>query len=204
LDSRPSSRAAINACQRFRNIEPVERGYNAECLAFAFEHTAVEQHAHGLDRVEGDPVRALANLRAHLVGQSRHEPVEQRVHRVGLQRLEHERRRAAAVGTEIAAAFEQLRAREREHEDRPDARPLQQMVDEVEECGVRPVQILEDERDGGRVAHPLEEETPGGEQILALDLRTLAETQQMSQQGLDPLPLAVDPECAARRRRRAS
>ena len=39
-----------------------------------------------------------------------------------------------------------LRARERQHEDRLRARPLDEVVDEVEESAVRPVEVFEEDR----------------------------------------------------------
>ena len=53
------------------------------------------------------------------------------------------------------------------------------------------MQVLEDESDRGAVAHPLEEEAPGGEEVGSLDLRSLAEAEQVAQERLDPLALAV-------------
>jgi len=65
------------------------------------------------------------------------------------------------------------------------------VLDEVEQRGVRPVQILEHERDRGAVAHPLDEEAPRGEEIGSLDLRSLPESEQVAKERFDPLALAM-------------
>ena len=62
------------------------------------------------------------------------------------ERLERERR-AVATARPSRPALGQLRPREREHEERVAARPLEQVLDEVEERGVGPLQVLEDEDD---------------------------------------------------------
>ena len=49
-------------------------------------------------------------------------------------------------------ALGQLRPRQREHEQRVVSRPLEQVLDEVEQARVRPLQVLEDEHDGPRSA----------------------------------------------------
>ena len=46
------------------------------------------------------------------------------------------------------------------------ARPLEQVVDEVERARVRPVEVLEHQHHGRRRGEPLEERAPRGEQLL--------------------------------------
>ena len=65
------------------------------------------------------------------------------------------------------------------------------MLDEVEQRRVAPVEVLEDERDGRRLAHPLDEEAPGCEQICPLHLQPFAEAEQVAEHRLHPLALAV-------------
>ena len=94
------------------------------------EHAAVEQHAHGLDRVERDAVGAP---RAAGRGRRRAGPGrarEQLVHRAVVERLERQRRGAPHRAPGSRMAIGELRAREREDEDRVVARPVEQVLDE--------------------------------------------------------------------------
>ena len=68
-------------------------------------------------------------------------------------------------------------------------RPFQQVVDEIEEAGVGPLQILEDEDGGAAVGDALEERPPGGEQLLALSGRCLVEAEEGRQARLHPAPV---------------
>jgi hypothetical protein len=69
------------------------------------------------------------------------------------------------------------------------AGPVEQVLDEVEEAGVRPLQVLEDERDGRGLRHPLEEEAPSGEEVLFVARARLAEPEQMREARLETAPL---------------
>src|SRR5205814_3982867 len=69
-------------------------------------------------------------------------------------------------------------------------RPLEQVLDEVEQSRVRPLQVLEDEQHRAVLCEPLEEEPPGGEEILPVARRVLREPEQMRQARLEPLTLA--------------
>ncbi len=85
----------------------------------------------------------------------------------------------------------QLRSREAEHEDRPVARPLEQVSDELDESGVRPLEILEEERDWPLLRHPLEEDAPSAEQLLLCPSRTFLEPEQVKDPRLDEATLFV-------------
>ena len=61
------------------------------------------------------------------------------------QRLQVERGEAALAGAPGRPPLEQLRPGERDHEDRRSARPVQQVLDEIEQRAVCPLQILERE-----------------------------------------------------------
>ncbi len=70
------------------------------------------------------------------------------------------------------------------------ARPLEHVVDEVEEPRVRPVEVLEQE-DRGRVGgDPFEVGPPGGEQALAPTGRRRLDGQKGEQRRFDPAALA--------------
>ena len=66
------------------------------------------------------------------------------------------------------------------------AGPLEQVVDEVEQARVGPVEVLEDQHDRCRSRDPLEERAPGAEQLLAPPAGAVADAEQREQRGLDP------------------
>ncbi len=66
------------------------------------------------------------------------------------------------------------------------ARPLEKVVDEVEQSRVRPLQVLEDEHGRVLLGEPLEEEAPGSEKILALCGGLLGKAEQLRQPRLHP------------------
>ena len=81
--------------------------------------------------------------------------------------------------------LEQLGPGEGDHAQRRVARPLEQVLHEVEQRRVRPLHVLEREHRRIHVGEPLEEETPGGEQVLPLVRLVLAEPEQVSEPRLD-------------------
>ena len=92
---------------------------------------------------------------------------------------------------ELGMAALQLRSREAEHEDRPVARPLEQVADELDERGVRPLEILEEEGDRALLGHPLEEEAPCAEQLLLRSSRAVFEAEEVEHPRLDEIALLV-------------
>ena len=129
------------------------------------EEAAVEEHADRLDRVQRHAFGAREDALAQLVGQAGDEPVEELAHRLLGERRERERRLVRAVA-ELGMPALELRPGEAEDEDRPRARPLEQVADELDERRVGPLQVLEEERDGRLLGHALEEEPPGAEELL--------------------------------------
>ncbi len=81
------------------------------------------------------------------------------------------------------------------------ARPVEQVLDEVEQAGVRPLHILERQDDRRRVRQPLEEQPPGGEQILPVAGRRVLEPEQVGQARLDEGPLLRIEQMLGQRRR---
>jgi hypothetical protein len=65
------------------------------------------------------------------------------------------------------------------------ARPLEQVLDEVEEGRVGPLEVLEDEDDRASLGEPLEEEPPRGEEVLAV-ARRASRAEQCAQPRLEP------------------
>ena len=69
------------------------------------------------------------------------------------------------------------------------ARPLEQMLDEVEEGGVGPLHVFEGEHGRVDVREAFEEEPPGSEQILTFACLVLADPEQLGEPGLDETAL---------------
>ena len=175
--------------QGLRHLERPDRARDRVPVSLRLEQAPVEQHAHRLDRVQGNALRTLEDLAHELVGQPRHEPAHQLAHRPVGERVERERRRVSAGAPPPRPPLRDLRPGQSEHEDRMRPRPVEEVLDEVEEARIGPLQIFEDERDRPAVGEPLEEEPPGGEEILPVERSLLAERQQVREPGLDPRPL---------------
>ena len=148
-----------------------------------------EEHPDGLDRVQGHPIRSLDDRLDGAAGQAGNEPGEELAHRRLGQRLEIERGEVALAGAPVRALLEELRAGQRDHEDRDVAAPLHDVVDEVDEADIGKVEVLEDHHDRGRGREAFEERPPGGEELLRAGVRCL-DPQERQQAGLDPASLA--------------
>ena len=172
--------------QRLRHLELADRPGRAVGVSFADEQAAVEQHADGLDRVEGHAFGAREHTRTHVFREARHEPCQQLIHRLGRERLEVDRREAALAASPGGALVGQLRTGEHEHEERVRARPLEQVLQEVEQAAVGPLHVLEYEDRGRVLGEPLEEDAPGGEEVLLVSGRALLEPEQVREPRLDP------------------
>ena len=86
-------------------------------------------------------------------------------------------------------AVGQLRPAERQHEDPVGARPLEQVLDEVEQAGVGPLDVLKHHHDRLALAEPLEEEPPRAVHVLRLARLPFLEAEQVRQAWLDPAAL---------------
>ena len=164
------------------------------------QEAAVSEHAHGLDGVERDALRRFSQPVPEVVGQARNEPGQQLVHRLVVERLERQRRRAPGRPREARMPIGDLRTSERQDEDRVVPTPVEEVLDEGDEAFVRPVDVLEHEHERPLLGEPLEESPPGREEILPIGRVPLGETEQMEQAGLDPLPLRRVGEMGLERR----
>ena len=149
----------------------------------------VEQHANGLDGVERNPLGALDDAGDRLFREPGHQAVQQLRHLGRDQRLEVDARHAAHRAAPVRPPLEQLRSSERHDEDGRRAGPGQQVLHEVEQALVGPVQIDEDEHRRRLRRDPLEQGAPGGEQLLAAVARQLGQAQQAGQPRLDEAAL---------------
>ena len=176
--------------QRLRHLERPDLARGAVHRALLDEETAVEQHSHRLDGVQGHALGAVEDLVADILGQTRHEAREQLAHHAARERLEVERAEVAMPGAPGRTALGQLGAGEREHEERAAARPFEQVLDEVQQARVGPLHVLEDEHGRVRLREPLEEQAPGREQVLLVACSLLGEAEELREARLDVVALA--------------
>ena len=105
------------------------------------------------------------------------------------ERRERDRRRVRFPAAPADAAGEELGPRRADDEERDPGRPVDEVVDEVEQAVVRPVQILEHEHEGAPFRHGFEEPAPGGKSLgstIAARLALLRQPDQRPQVRLDP------------------
>ena len=102
------------------------------------------------------------------------------------------------AGAPGRSPLDQLGPRERDHEQRVVPRPLEQVLDEVEQRRVRPLHVLEGEHGRVGLGQPLEEQPPGREQILPVARLVLAEAEQLREPRLDEAAARPRRECAPR------
>ena len=134
------------------------------------------EHPGVLLRVERVALGALQHclLRACV----EHSPVEEALEQLGRlvvgQRADRERERVALAATPAGPAVEQLGASRPDDEEWNGRCPIREVVDEVEEPVVGPVEIFEDEHQRALLGRRLEQPPPGCEHLLPLGaLRSL-------------------------------
>ena len=164
---------------------PTRRGFPV-----ALERAAVEEHAHRLDRVERDAVGASRIfVRRRRAGRGRGRRAARPSRRRTAARARA--RGAAAARTEVGAALEQLGAGQREHEDRLCARPLEQVLDEVEQAVSAQWRSSKTSATGAVSLIRSKKRRHAAKRSSRSDLRPFAEAQQVAEQRLHPLALAV-------------
>ena len=142
--SSPSIREATSACSVSGTSSGFDLADDVVRAVRSLDLSAVHEHADGLDRVQRDALGTCSDRSAQFLGQPGHEALQERVHRVVGERLESEPGEAPARRrAEPGAALEELGPRESQDEDRLRARPLDEVLDEVEEAGVGPLEVLE-------------------------------------------------------------
>ena len=106
----------------------------------------IEESEHLLDE-ERVPLGRVGDLPPHVRRKLvlAQEIVDQRIGLRLRERLERERRRIELASTPIGSHLEKLGAGEAEEEDRRVPRPIGDMVDEIEERRLGPMEILEDD-----------------------------------------------------------
>ena len=180
LDGRPHEERALALGQALepRGEQRVDRLRDAQVAEVA-----------GDDPAAVVPHEALVvdEHREQLLGEQRvavGEPGDPRLHRAGsgpppsrfaisrresssLQRLERRRRRVALAAAPVGMDVEQLGSRHAEQEDRSVARVVREVVDEVDEGRLRPLEVVEDDDERARLRERLEELAHGPERLLA-------------------------------------
>ena len=102
------------------------------------------------------------------------------------------------------ALFGELGTGEREHVQRLVARPVEQVLDEVKQAGIGPLHVLEQQDRRALLCQALEEDSPGGEEILLVSGKAVFETEQVSDAGPHPGAFLGVGQMLFERRRRAS
>ena len=171
--------------QGLRHLQGVHGAGRPVDAPLLHQVAAVEQHAHGLDGVQRHALGAGQDLPREGIGQPRHEAVEQRPHRRLGQRLQIERREVALPRSPRGAPLDELRPGGGDDVEGRVPRPLEQMLDEVEQRRVGPLHVLEGQHRRIDVGQPLEEHPPGREQVFALEPGAALHPQQMRDPRLD-------------------
>ena len=140
------------------------------------EEAAILEHPHVLLRVERVAAGPRQHARLDLGRQQR--LLEQRAEQArGLllgERRDRDGRRVPLAAAPARPPLEQLGARGADDEQRHAGRPVGEVVDEVEQAVVGPVQILEDEHQRPLLGQRLEQAAPRRERLVAAVARALA------------------------------
>ena len=115
------------------------------------------------------------------------------------ERLEVEGEEVPPSGAPVRPDLEELRAGERDDQDRDVPAPLEQVVDEVERPRIGPVEVLEDHRHQVLLGHPLEVQAPCAEQFLRAAGRPSADAEQRAGARAGPGCAPRPPGTSARR-----
>ncbi len=153
----------------------------------------VGEGAGDLDRVQRDPTSARQDGRDQRRRDGRAVAGEHLPDRVVGKALEVERREARHPGPPARPPLEQLRPSQGHDQDRMLASPRGQVLDEVEQARVGPLDVLEDEHRRCRVGDALEEATPRREELIALECCQRIVRQQHRQPRLHPGAFGVVP-----------
>ena len=105
-----------------------------------------------------------------------------------------EHRRVELAASPARTALEELRAGSRDHEQRHVVHPVDELVDEVEEALVCPVEVLEDEHEWPPLGHGFEEQAPRSEGLpaaIVAELALSAEADQREQVRSHPRDVGI-------------
>ena len=165
----------------------------ARQVAVRFEQPPVGEQAHELLGVQGVAARTFQEQRLHLRRQHRLPEQGGEQHR-GLRVVEGGQghgRRIRLPGPPAGAPVEQLRPGRDHHEQIGRARLVEQLLEEVEQGRVGPVQVLDHQDQGPLCRHQLEEAPPRHERLVPAGRRLGGgrEPHQRREPRLEPLAL---------------
>ena len=174
-----------------RDLHPVRRFEHLETLVPGPGLAAVDQHPQHLHPVERHAAGTLDDPPHDARREVRPEAEEQFGHLLVGQRLELDRREAVVTGAPCRALVEELGAGQGHDEDRVGARPRRDVIDEVEQRRVGPLEVLEDQEHRRPVGDALEEPAPGREELVPFERDVRARIEQGRQPRLDPATLGL-------------
>ncbi len=186
--SQPVEAGGDERMERLRHLELLDRSGRPVNSTVTGQQTSVEQHANCLDGVERDALCPLENPHTEVVGQAGNEARQQLVHRCRRQWLEIELVEPA-LARPRGALLGELGPRQGEDVQRLVARPVEQVLDEVEQPRVGPLDVLEHEHRRIPLGQSLEQDSPGREQILLVAGDAVFETEQVGDARPHPAPL---------------
>ncbi len=130
-------------------------------------------------------------LGERLVRQAGHETTEQEVDRLVVECLELDGGEAPHPRAPGRMTIRDLRPREREHEEREPARPLEQVLEELDQGSVGPLDVLEDHDHRVLLGHSLDEEPPPREEVVAIGSGAVCQPEQVLEARLDEAPVCL-------------
>ena len=168
--SSASRRAAISAVRVSGTASSSRSPSAGTCRPRLDEPALGDEHPDRLDRVERDRRRrGRRSRRPRASGRPGTRPASSsRIVGSG-SGSRSMRREVALAGAPVRPPLEQLRPGQGDDVDRHAARPVEQVVDEVEQCPGRPSGGPRRPGRPGRRGDPLEERAPGGEQLVGAD-----------------------------------
>ena len=169
--------------QSGRHLESVDLARDSVPPFLGDQATVVQQHADDFHGIERDAFRARDDLPAHRAGQTGDEALEQLLHGLAGQPLEVEARVVALIDTPRRPSLTQLGPRQGHDQDGELTAPSEQVLDEIEEPLVRPVEVLEDHDRRSALGDPLEERAPGGKGLFILSRGRIFDAEQGREVG---------------------
>ena len=147
---RPSRRATSRAVRVAGHLEVVERAHETWPEAVGLHQAAVDERSDDLDGVEGDALGLADDVLGHVGGEV-DQVVEEPEHRRAVEGVEADAGAVAALPPP-RSALGQLGSGQRQDEDGVGRRPVEDRVEEVEQPGVGPLEVVDHHDD--RMASP--------------------------------------------------
>ena len=179
---------------RQRQLAAPDEVAGAVPVAVAVQQTAVGEHPdvfRGVQRVAARP-RQDERLHVGRQGRALEQRAQQLAARVPVERGEGDRGGIPLAAAPAGPPLEQIAARGHQDEHRHVRRPVDELVDEIEQAVVRPVDVLEDERERARLRKRFEPSPPGGERFgaaVAVECILGGEPEQRTEVRRDPMRL---------------